>query len=95
MAAQWGVPTVLAVLYPAASIVCYIAYWVDKRAAQSGGWRIKESTLLLLGLAGGWPGAILAQVFLRHKSSKPSFRWRFWLTVLLNVAAFAFLCFHI
>lgn len=92
MAVQWGVPTVFAVLYVAASIVCFVAYRIDKAAARRGGWRIQESTLLYLGLAGGWPGAILAQVFLRHKSAKPSFRWKFWATVVLNVGAFAFLC---
>jgi uncharacterized membrane protein YsdA (DUF1294 family) len=44
--------------------------------------------LLLLGLAGGWPGAVLAQQYLRHKSAKAEFRAAFWMTVGLNVAAF-------
>jgi len=70
------------------SIICFIAYAIDKSAARSGGWRTAESTLLVLGLAGGWPGAILAQQLLRHKSNKPSFRSAFWGTVVLNVVAF-------
>lgn len=92
MAVRWGVPSVFVILYLAASIVGFFVYMFDKMAARRGGWRTQESTLLVLGLAGGWPGAILAQVFLRHKSSKPSFRWKFWATVLLNVAALVLLC---
>lgn len=44
--------------------------------------------MLLLGLAGGWPGAVLAQQWLRHKSSKLSFRWRFHVTVVLHLLLF-------
>lgn len=40
----------------------------------------------------GWPGALLAQQFLRHKSTKAEFRSVFWTTVVLNVAGFAVLC---
>jgi uncharacterized membrane protein YsdA (DUF1294 family) len=39
-------------------------------------------------LVGGWPGAIVAQQMLRHKTSKVSFRVAFWLTVLVNVGVF-------
>jgi len=42
----------------------------------------------LLGLAGGWPGAIVAQQVLRHKSNKVSFRSAFWVTVMLNALVF-------
>jgi len=43
---------------------------------------------LLLGLVGGWPGSLVAQQVLRHKSSKASFRRAFWGTVLVNITAF-------
>jgi uncharacterized membrane protein YsdA (DUF1294 family) len=88
VAFAWGVPGWMAMGYIVASIVCFGAYAADKSAAVSGGWRISERNLLLLGLAGGWPGAIVAQQFLRHKSSKASFRLVFWATVALNVAGF-------
>ncbi|MDR7148526.1 uncharacterized membrane protein YsdA (DUF1294 family)/cold shock CspA family protein [Hydrogenophaga palleronii] len=84
----WSVPGWMAMGYIIASIVCFGAYAADKSAAVSGGWRISERNLLLLGLAGGWPGAIVAQQFLRHKSSKASFRSAFWATVVLNIAGF-------
>lgn len=84
----WRVPHGFAALYAIASLVCFGAYAFDKSAAIAGRRRISEQTLLLLGLAGGWPGAILAQQTLRHKSSKASFRTAFWGTVVLNVAVF-------
>jgi uncharacterized membrane protein YsdA (DUF1294 family) len=36
---------------------------------------------------GGWPGACLAQKFVRHKSRKPSFQIVFRISVALNCAA--------
>jgi uncharacterized membrane protein YsdA (DUF1294 family) len=79
----------VAAFYGAASLVCFIAYALDKSAAINGRWRTPERTLLLLGLAGGWPGAMLAQRWLRHKSRKTPFRVAFWCTVLLNLGAAA------
>lgn len=75
----------LAVLYAVASVACFIVYALDKSAARNGRRRTPERTLLLLGLAGGWPGALAAQRLLRHKSSKTSFLAKFWFTVLLNL----------
>ena len=92
-AMAWGVPVWVAGVYAVASIACFFAYAFDKAAARAGRWRTAERTLLLLGLAGGWPGALLAQQLLRHKSSKALFRAAFWLTVGVNVAGFVWLCF--
>lgn len=78
-------------VYPAASAVTFVAYAIDKSAAQKGRWRTSEGTLHLLSLIGGWPGAWLAQGMLRHKSRKQPFRVVFWLTVILNCAAVAWL----
>jgi uncharacterized membrane protein YsdA (DUF1294 family)/cold shock CspA family protein len=88
-----GVSIWFAAAYGALSIVCLIAYASDKSAAMAGRWRSSEKSLLLLGLVGGWPGGLLAQQLLRHKSSKASFRSAFWATVLANVAAFVL--FHV
>lgn len=73
----------------AMSLLSYAAYAVDKRAAQQGRRRLPERTLHLLALLGGWPGALLAQRRLRHKTSKPRFLAVFWLTTLGHVAAVA------
>ena len=84
----WKVSPLWAVAYFVASIVTLFAYAFDKTAAVRGNWRTQEITLLGLGLLCGWPGALLAQKGLRHKSSKQSFRNAFWITVLLNLLAF-------
>lgn len=88
VALLWRVPHWLAAWYFAASVACFIMYAIDKSAATSGRSRVSERTLLSLGLVGGWPGAIVAQQLLRHKSNKASFRSTFWTTVLLNVLGF-------
>lgn len=88
VAVVWRVPHWLAGVYVGASILAFIIYAVDKSAAEADRWRVSESTLLAVGLLGGWPGAIFAQQLLRHKSSKRSFRSAFWGTVVLNVVAF-------
>jgi uncharacterized membrane protein YsdA (DUF1294 family) len=72
--------------YLLASTVCFIAYALDKSAARAGARRTPERTLLLLGLAGGWPGAVLAQQWLRHKTRKQSFQGLFWLSVAAHAA---------
>jgi uncharacterized membrane protein YsdA (DUF1294 family) len=84
----WRVPGWVGVVYALASVICFAAYALDKAAARARERRTPERTLLLLGLVGGWPGAVLAQQWLRHKSSKTSFRARFWMTVLANGAGF-------
>lgn len=57
-------------------------YARDKRLAREGAWRVAEARLHLLELLGGWPGAFLAQRRLRHKCSKGSYQFVFWLIVL-------------
>lgn len=69
------------------SIVAYMAYAADKHFAQSGHWRIAEANLHLLELLSGWPGALVAQRLLRHKTRKTSYRVVFWMMVLLNLMA--------
>ena len=81
----------LLVIYFAVSLITFAVYWWDKSSARHGRWRTKESSLHLLGLLGGWPGALAAQRLLRHKSSKQEFLTVFWVTVFLNVAAIVYL----
>jgi uncharacterized membrane protein YsdA (DUF1294 family) len=77
--------------YLAASVATVLAYGLDKSAAVRERWRVKESTLHMLALAGGWPGALIAQRVFRHKSRKPSFQAGFLVTVILNCVALALL----
>lgn len=86
-----GYPSLLLLVYLVLSAACFGLYALDKAAARAGSWRISENALLLLGLAGGWPGAVLAQQWLRHKSRKPAFQQLFWATVVVNLGAVVFL----
>lgn len=88
----WQPPIVLAAIYVGTSAATFLTYAKDKSAAQRGARRIPERTLHLLAFAGGWPGALLAQQLLRHKSAKSEFRAVFWATVILNVAGFVLFC---
>jgi uncharacterized membrane protein YsdA (DUF1294 family)/cold shock CspA family protein len=88
VAVFWRVPGWVAALYAGASVVCALVYAIDKSAAVAGRWRVSESTLHTLSLVGGWPGALVAQQVLRHKSNKAAFRAVFWATVVANVVGF-------
>jgi len=87
----WHLPLAVGLAYLAVSLACFAAYASDKAAARRGERRTPERTLLLLGLAGGWPGGLLAQQWLRHKTVKQPFRRMFWLTVAVNTVAFAWI----
>jgi uncharacterized membrane protein YsdA (DUF1294 family) len=87
----WHLPLAVGAAYLALSGVCFASYALDKSAARRGERRTPESTLLMLGLLGGWPGALLAQQWLRHKTVKQPFRQRFWFTVAVNMAFFLWL----
>jgi uncharacterized membrane protein YsdA (DUF1294 family) len=88
----WRPPVWFAAGYLSASVITFVTYAIDKSAAKAQASRAPESTLHALALAGGWPGALLAQQWLRHKSTKQSFRQTFWLTVAVNTIGFVLLC---
>ncbi|MEQ8771010.1 MAG: DUF1294 domain-containing protein [Phycisphaerales bacterium] len=71
-------------VYALVSGVTFIAYALDKHAAGRGARRTPERTLHLMELAGGWPGAFLAQRTLRHKTRKTSYQVVFWAIVVLH-----------
>lgn len=87
LVAREMLPLGVLILYLAASAAAVIAYGLDKSAAQTGRWRTAESTLHVLGLIGGWPGALIAQRLFHHKSRKPSFQAAFLTSVALNCGA--------
>lgn len=82
---------ILIPLYILLSIFTYFMFAWDKQAALSGDWRTSEKTLHMLSLLGGWPGALLAQFQLRHKSRKQPFKFILWVAILLNVCGFLWL----
>src|SRR2546423_1312045 len=69
---------IILTLYLLASLVTFIAYGLDKRAARAGRGRTRERTLHVMELLGGWPGALAAQRVFRHKTRDGRFRVVFW-----------------
>jgi uncharacterized membrane protein YsdA (DUF1294 family)/cold shock CspA family protein len=84
-------PLLVLGLYVGVSLLTFVVYAWDKSAARGGHWRTAEQTLHLIALLGGWPGALVAQRVLRHKSSKGSFLQIFWVTVLVNCGGLGWL----
>lgn len=80
-------PWILVAWLVGLSVLSFLLYGWDKASAQSSRDRIPEATLHIVDLAGGWPGAAIAQRLFRHKTRKESFRAGFWMTVCLNIAA--------
>lgn len=76
------------------SLCTYGVYALDKNAARRSRPRVPERTLHLLALLGGWPGALIAQQRLRHKTRKTAFLVVFWLSVLLNLGSLLFVSRH-
>ena len=84
---RWGVGVWVLAAYAGLSLVTFLVYAVDKGAAQRQARRVPEAHLHMLAFAGGWPGATLAQQWLRHKSKKVEFRFVHWVVVLANLVA--------
>lgn len=79
-------PAELLILYAVASVASLIMYGMDKLAAARGRWRVREASLHMVSLFGGWPGALVAQQLFRHKTVKRPFRLVFWFTAAANCA---------
>lgn len=78
-------PTLVLQVYVAVSGLTFLIYGYDKFRARRGGRRTPEANLHLFAIAGGWPGALLAQQLFRHKTRKRPFQWVFLGTVMVNL----------
>lgn len=78
------IPIEIVYLYAVMSVISIIMYAKDKSAVKLGAWRTSESTLHVISLVGGWPGANIAQSYLRHKLKKNSFKVMYWVTIIVN-----------
>jgi uncharacterized membrane protein YsdA (DUF1294 family)/cold shock CspA family protein len=76
----WWLPLLQMAIF---SAVTYKLYAYDKRQAILYAWRVPQTIMHLGELAGGWPGAFIAQKRLRHKSSKKSYQSIFWGIILI------------
>ena len=80
------VPRFVIALYAVVSIITFLFYAEDKASARKDRRRTPEDVLHALALFGGWPGALIAQQTLHHKSRKASFQRVYIFTVVLNIA---------
>ena len=64
---------ILCAVIGAISLIAFIFYGADKRAAIKGAWRTPERVLLSLSFFGGAVGGILGMSLFRHKTKKPLF----------------------
>lgn len=55
------------------NLFAFFAMLIDKKKAEKGRWRIKESTLLVLAVIGGSIGEIIGMYTFRHKTQKARF----------------------
>lgn len=79
-------PHPLVMWFLLANVLTLVVYGADKIAAHKACRRVPESTLLVFGVVGGWPGAIVGQQLFRHKTQKQPFRTWFIISVMLNIA---------
>ena len=55
------------------NIIAFVMFFMDKQKAKKDKWRIKESTLHIVGFMGGIIGSIAAMILFHHKTKKPKF----------------------
>lgn len=63
------------------SIATFLLYGYDKIQSRNLEWRVKERTLHVMGLLGGWPGAIVGMHYFQHKTRKTAFLVGSWIIV--------------
>lgn len=67
------------------NLAAFILYWLDKRKAQKGEWRIRETTLIGIALIGGTIGAFLGMYVWNHKTKKWYFKFCLTLILILQI----------
>ncbi|HJD70997.1 MAG TPA: DUF1294 domain-containing protein [Enterobacter roggenkampii] len=71
------------------NMLTLVMYGADKMAARKGMRRVPEATLLVFGVTGGWPGAIVGQQLFRHKTQKQPFKTYFFLSIVVSITVMA------
>lgn len=67
------------------NIIAFVMFFMDKQKAKKDKWRIKESTLHIVGFMGGIIGSIAAMILFHHKTKKPKFVIITIIALLFNV----------
>lgn len=80
--------------YALMSMITLLVYKWDKRLASNPStkmMRVPERSLHILAIACGWPGALIAQQWFRHKSKKRAFIFGLWVTIFINCGLLGYL----
>ena len=67
------------------NLITFLAMYIDKKKAENGGWRIKETTLFMLALIGGEIGGIVGMYKFRHKTKKYKFVIGFPIIIIIHI----------
>ncbi|MCJ8344549.1 DUF1294 domain-containing protein [bacterium] len=79
------------IYFLAINFVSFMIYFLDKKLAIYGWFRVPEKTLLILGLLGGTVGACIAQKVFKHKTQKRSFQFAFKSITCLQILVIIYL----
>ncbi len=85
LSGRWSIPPWLLCWLIAINVTAFIYYGYDKSIAASKRMRVPESALHGISIAGGSLGAYLGMRVFRHKTIKGSFRFFFWLIVVVQI----------
>ena len=82
---------VLALYLSGINLIAFAVYGLDKHYASKGMWRVRERTLVLMALAGGSIGSLVAMKVFRHKTMKPKFKYGVPFILIAETAALIYL----
>jgi uncharacterized membrane protein YsdA (DUF1294 family) len=80
---------IVVVLYLILNLISFLLYYVDKRKAVKGRYRISESALITAGLIGP-VGALAGMKVFRHKTQKTKFKL-IYLFLMIHLVLIAFI----
>ena len=69
----------------ALNLFAFLIIGYDKYLAKNNKSRISEKTLLTFVFLGGTVGSALGMLIFRHKTSKISYLWKFWIIVFIQI----------
>lgn len=76
------------------NLLAFIMFWVDKRAAQNGQWRISEKALIIVSMLGGSVGSLISMNIFRHKTKKMKFILGIPIILILQIAFIIYMCYN-
>ena len=74
--------SIAAIWFALFNAATFIAFGFDKWRAARSKRRLSESSLVLLGALGGWPGGLLGMKVFRHKTAKFTFKLKYLLAMI-------------